>query len=181
MSRLFIANCTQQNLVFSHRFFEQANSRPFYTNIPMFEQRQVGDANFSKENIEAIIEQNEKYGLVQWQNVKNHKGDHPIVYVCSVDKPVTAEIMFEAVQANRLKMSDAAQLRVKEWVAATAIALGAENPLAEKSLALTIEQTPGTGDPSVAEVGMGMKIEPAYAEAQQQRRAAAPATKAKGR
>jgi hypothetical protein len=95
--KLYIANPTRQIREFQYRVLEDVGVRvqkvPIGGQIPI-----AGDLNTIQ--IDDIIKQHRKYGLVDADQVKSHRDF--IASICSVGKPVPAAIIQYAMEQNRL-------------------------------------------------------------------------------
>lgn len=99
MPKMYVANCTQQIQIFMYRLPEL--NRPFTQEIPIGGQVQVAGlagGELSTLDVEAIVRQYSKYGLVEVSEIDRRK---PFVGVCySLDRPVTVSAIQKALEHN---------------------------------------------------------------------------------
>lgn len=100
MSKMYVANCTQQNQVFIYRLPE--SQRPFTIDIPIGGQVMlagIGGRELSTKDVDAVVAQHAIYGMV---NVDELDRTKPFVGVCySIDKPISADKIRRGVDHNR--------------------------------------------------------------------------------
>ena len=93
--KLYIANCTQQAQDFVYRTPEMPSART--QRIEIGSQTQIS-GDLSTPQIDAIIEQHRKYGLVRVEEIDRTK---PFIGIrASIDKPVPIDKIREAVHHN---------------------------------------------------------------------------------
>ena len=93
--KLYVANCTQQVQDFVYRTVEMPSARTQRIEIGG-QVRLSGD--FSTPQVDSIIDQHRKYGLVRVDEIDRTK---PFIGVCvSIDKPVDVEKIKVALQHN---------------------------------------------------------------------------------
>ena len=95
MSRMFVANATKQNVDFVYRLPESTNLRsqtiPIGRQVPL-----AGD--LTKPEIDAIIAQYSKYGLIEASTIDQSRTFHGLCY--SIDKPVPSTKMRRLLDQN---------------------------------------------------------------------------------
>lgn len=98
--RLYIANPTKQHLIFNYRKPETRNT--LSVQIAAGSQSQIEDDRLTKAQIDEIIAQNERYGLVPISQVgKSTRGGTEVPsMVFSIDKPIVVSKIFEALEAQ---------------------------------------------------------------------------------
>lgn len=106
MPRLYIANCTRQNRVINYRldYHPEQGKRRFtparsQTVQPGQQINLGGDLNIGQ--IEDVIDQLNKLGMVGAVEVKRAKGGNPIPFVFSIDKAIPRPIIEEVLSHNR--------------------------------------------------------------------------------
>lgn len=93
--KLFIANLTKQHQGFTYRVLESEGVRTQH--IPVGQQIQIS-GDLSQPDIDYIIRQHERYGLVRADEIDRKK---PFVGLCySVDKPVREAVIHRGVEHN---------------------------------------------------------------------------------
>lgn len=98
--QLYIANCTRQVRQINFRLPEV--SKNVQQTIPMLAQVRAGSPNLSRPDIDAIVEQLSRYGMVDIAKLGERKDPtQQIPYVCSVDKPVPASVITQVDKHNR--------------------------------------------------------------------------------
>ena len=136
--RLFIANCTQQEQIFNYRVLE--SPRPFSQTIGLGRQIQLADPNLNMKQIEKVIEDNRKYGLLPVEELDGYRGAGVITYICSLDKPVPGELIAKVVSHNRGELRLWGEETRKQAALAVAQQLGEMNEQAGKTMTMTIEE-----------------------------------------
>lgn len=109
---LFIANCSKQNLEFTYRLPGSMQ----VVRMPIEAGKQVNISNLKQPDLDAIIKQHAKYGLV---HAKEAAGKQQFAgYAYSVDKPVTLNQITDKMEHN----VDVAVDRANDMRAATTLA-----------------------------------------------------------
>lgn len=136
MSKLYIANCTQQQIKFMYRIPEDPRPYPQFFYIRAGAQERL-PFELSTPAIEAIVAAHAPYGLVRADEVDRTR---PFIGMCyAVDKPVVLDKIRRALQHNQQVLNE----RGQEIRQAAAIAVNnvVEQQTATLSeLELTIEE-----------------------------------------
>jgi|SRR5580765_1190204 len=126
--RLYIGNCTQQIVELPYRVIESAGVR--FQKIGIGQQTPIsGDLN--QPQVDYIIEQLSKYGLMEFSEVKSTRGHVGLVY--SVDKPIPSITLEYGMRQNKNVLINKGKETRK--LAAVAINNAIETNLAENELA----------------------------------------------
>lgn len=92
--KLFIANTTKQRHIFTFRVLESGRLRQ----IPIDHGTQMSVLDGSTEEIEAIIQHHQVYGLIDASKIDQSKQFVGLCY--SIDKPVASKIIEKAMRDN---------------------------------------------------------------------------------
>lgn len=133
MQKMFVANCTRQVQAFLYRLPE--NNQPRSQMIAIGGQTQIS-GDLSTPDIESIIQQYEKYGLVSLVEVKKHDGFAPFVY--SLDKPVPPEIISMMVERDTEELQERGREQRKNAAIVMASQIGKQ--ARESGLDLDLEE-----------------------------------------
>jgi hypothetical protein len=144
MARLFIANVTKQNFMFTYRFPER--SQPCTQRIDAGGQICVApngsNTDLAQQEIDYILQQYEKYGIQEADKIDHSKG--PFNGICySIGKQISVEKLRKAVIKNEQALDRLGREMRQE------AAVAAHNELETKFLG---EQTKKSVDISVEEV-----------------------------
>jgi len=120
--KLYIANLTRQNVEFAYRLPESTGVRTQH--IPIGAQIRIS-GELSNADVDSIIEQHRKYGMIPAEEIKNKKGFAGLAY--SVDKSVAAAGIEMALHSNTTVLLDRGKAN-RERVAVAA------NNMLERSL-----------------------------------------------
>lgn len=138
MSKLYIANCTAQRQSFMYRLPETSGSGEMggmrVQDIEMGQQIVLsGDLN--KFQIDSVVQQHAKYGLIAVDEVDRTRGFTGMCY--SVDKPVPVSKLLYVIDGNR----KALDLRGKQMRTEAAVAVNqqVENTMSDQLKKLEIE------------------------------------------
>lgn len=101
MSKMYVANCTQQIQVFMYRLPE--SSRPFSQEIPIGGQIMVagigGNDDLGTQDVDAIVKQHEKYGMIKVDEIDRTR---PFVGTCySLDRQISVDKIRRGLEHNR--------------------------------------------------------------------------------
>lgn len=124
--RMYIANGTKQVINFLYRLPEQNGVRS--QNIPIGGQIALSD-DLRREDIDYILSQHTRYGLLPVEEVKNPKTFVGMCY--SIDKPVKIDSIEMLMTSNNDRLVERGREIRKE--AAVASSAGIENEIAEKA------------------------------------------------
>lgn len=145
--KLYVANCTNQVQDFIYRLPETASSRQ--QRIEIGGQIQIS-GTLSKMDIDAVIEQHTKYGMVSVDEIDRTRQFIGICY--SVDKPVDLKYVARAFDINKYVLDERGKTIRQE------AAIAVSNSVEEQGAGLTAldmsvveEQTPKNPDPKIAE------------------------------
>lgn len=94
--KLFIANCTKQNIDFQYRLPESA--RIFQRLINIGQQERIHSDNLTVEEIDHIVKQHAPYGLVRVDEIDRTKSFIGMCY--SIDKEVNMQRVMSALAHN---------------------------------------------------------------------------------
>lgn len=95
MTRLYVANCTVQVQGFNYRLVEV--EKAFSRTIEIGGQVDLGD--LTDPQINGVIEQNRKYGLLGVEEIARMEGFTPLIF--STGRPVRADVMRRVISHNR--------------------------------------------------------------------------------
>lgn len=144
MSRLYIANCTQQYQVLNYRLVENRNAMT--QPVDMGRQVQIARADLTDVQVESVIEQMRKYGLLMTDEIgKKHQTQIP--FVASVGHPVGADLIRRVIDHNKgIMQIDGEKLRRHAAIAVNQ-KMAETTPNAAETLEMTIqEEKPQEGD-----------------------------------
>ena len=148
--RLYVANCTQQNMVVFYRTefdregnqIDQRGKLPRQQGIPPGRQEVVG-GDLQKDSIDAIIGQLEVYGLVAEKDVASLAKTAPMIF--NVDQPVKPRSIELARETNKMILF--AQGRDRRERAAVIVNDLVQNQISADMAARGSEQAAGQTDP----------------------------------
>lgn len=93
--KLYIANCTKQVCEFHYRINDRGKRQQ---TIRPGSQIQLADASLTKDEIDLIVRQQAKYGVVSAGEVSRLHGYTPRIY--SVDSPIPARVIEQVIRHN---------------------------------------------------------------------------------
>ncbi|HEA3718719.1 TPA: hypothetical protein RV156_001844 [Yersinia enterocolitica] len=147
--KLYIANTTKQRHMFSFRTLETGRLR----NIPIAYGSQAIVLDGGAEEIDAVIQHHQVYGLIDASTIDQSKNFVGLCY--SIDKPVQEKIIEKAMRDNDHKLTETSHNRRQASVAAQDDALLNSGTGYGGEMEFTVEQTNGRDDnnntPSVNE------------------------------
>jgi hypothetical protein len=133
--KMFIANCTKQVVSFIYRLPEVSASRQ--QQIEIGGQIQIS-GDLTKIEVDAIIEQHTKYGLVAADELDRSK---PFIGLCySIDKPVRVGKVEQAIEHNDKVLEQRGAQTRKESALAVASQVEQNSPGGLTALEMTVEQ-----------------------------------------
>ena len=134
--KLYVANCTHQNRLFTFRLIEQGkgySSQP----IPMGRQEQIG-GDLNRPQLDSIVDQHKHYGM---RHVEDLAGiTYPVPLIYSVDKPVSAKVMEEVVNHNRDLLRKQGSMLRRDAAIATSHGMREYSPQAAETMSMSIEE-----------------------------------------
>jgi hypothetical protein len=144
--KMFVANCTQQHQDFLYRVPESTSPR--LARIDIGAQVQLS-GELTQQQIDSIIAQHAKYGLVRADEVDRTR---PFIGLCyTIDRPVNINAMKAAVEHNR-GVLDARGKKIREEAAIATQNQMAQNDPGLKAIEATIvEDRKDGGTPEVNE------------------------------
>lgn len=147
--KMYVANCTQQVQDFIYRTIGSVTTRTQRIEIGS-QVRLSGE--FNTEDIDYIVSQHAKYGMVAASSIKNGPGSKKFVGVCySVDKPVAVDSIQIAISLNTQVLIE----RGRETRQQAAVAVNniiADQNTSLETLELSVVEEPKDGsEPKVAE------------------------------
>jgi hypothetical protein len=168
--KLYIANCTQQQFNFVYRTLGQIAARQQMIEIGR-QTRLSGE--FTAEEIEYIVEQHAKYGLIRDTEVNSRRrGFNGLCY--AVDRPVSVENMQIVMTFNSEALVEEGRRLRMEAAVATSTAIETEGQgLSALELSVVEEERPG----HVTQVSEGLRVTRSEPHGQQ---AAPPTARARG-
>lgn len=138
--KMYVANCTQQEQSFVYRVPEYPAPRQQLIRIGT--QVQIS-GDLTQTEIDAIISQHRKYGLVEASDIDRTK---PFVGLCySIDKPVRETAIRGAIAHNRDVLAKRGEETRKEAAIAVANAIEESNPGVLGALELSVEEATPIG------------------------------------
>jgi hypothetical protein len=159
MSRMFIANLTQQIQVFCYRVVEEAS--PFRQEIPIGGQIMIAK-DLSPADVELIIGAHQVYGMIRAEDVDRATGLVPTCF--QMDKRISIQIIEKGLRHNRQVLEIRGREQRKQSAVLTSNAINdrlasAEIPagLAEVDISI-VEEEPKGGYQHDKPVGEGIKV-----------------------
>jgi hypothetical protein len=145
--KLYVANCTKQVQDFIYRLPETAASRQQKIDIGG-QIRVSGD--LTTQDIDAIIEQHSRYGMVNVDTIDRTK---EFVGVCySVDKPVDLKYVRRALEINQFVLEERGREIRTEAAVATANSVEEQNPgLHALEMSVQEVETKSNPNPTISE------------------------------
>jgi hypothetical protein len=140
--QMFIANGMHQNIDFQYRLPQYKSYRTQL--IPVGGQIRIS-GELTSDEIDRIALHHAIYGMVSARDFKNYRGFH-IPYIYSVNEPISADLIAELVEQNRIyNVELGKQLRQEAAVAVSATIednLPPQTTERLKNLDMTIEEVP---------------------------------------
>ena len=145
--KLYVANTTKQRHIFSFRVLETGRLRQ----IPIAHGSQmlVLD-NASREEIDAVIQHHQVYGLVDSSKIDQSKSFVGLCY--SVDKPVSASVIEKTIRDNDDHLTRSSHGRRQASVAALDSSLRESGTGYDGEMEFSAEQAKGRDDNDDAQV-----------------------------
>jgi hypothetical protein len=151
--KMFIANCTKQAQDFFYRL--PGTPSPRSQHIPIGGQIQIS-GTLSTPDIDAIIEQHGKYGLVSVDEVDRTK---PFFGTCySIDRPVSVDKLRRAVAHNSVVLTERGVEMRREAAIAVNQAVENASPTLEALEMSVVEEKSGDG-PEHEQIAEGVRVE----------------------
>ncbi len=145
--KLYIANCTKQVMDFHYRAPEQ--QRPMMQTIPIGGQIQIYK-DTTQSDLEHIIEQHQRYGLVQVSEIDRTKAFIGACY--QIDRPIDVEKIMRAAEHNDEVLTERGQEFRKEAAAALDGQISANSPnLTGLEVEIHEESKPGDNTKKITE------------------------------
>lgn len=175
---LYVANATRLNVDFAYRLPEVSGMR--MQHIPLGQQVKIsaGPGGLNKHQIDAIIEQQRPYGMLEAREVTDKGGFAGLIY--SVDRQVKVGDMEYAMSHNMdVLLQRGAQIRKEAAVATAANLEGALSDRRDLNSTLrqvelsAVEEEPSGGYRNANPFGEGVRVPGKAAAAAQQARGAA--------
>lgn len=150
MTAMYIANCTNQNIDFQYRLPE--NPKVIKQTIPIGQQIRI-PGDLSTPDVEAVIRQHAKYGLVAVSEIDRSRNFIGVCY--QLDKPIQVDKLAKAIDHN-YKVLDAIGKTIREEAAVVI-----ENTIADSipqrlgrlnELEIEIEERPSRVNPTQEEI-----------------------------
>lgn len=167
--KIWVANCSLQIHEFIYRISEQNRERRL-TIQPMSQTRLADE--FSVEQLEALLSQNEKYGFVSVTDVKNGRVSKKFTRLCySVDAPVSGVMIEALTMQNKSALLDFGKDLRKETAIASNAAIAKVLEVEQQKTGLeanfqSFEQTvqeeepaDGYNKPTAEIIGEGFHVE----------------------
>lgn len=154
--QLFLANCLTQSLDFHYRVIE--DGRLIKQLVPSGEQRKIGNDNFNRKQIDALIKSYSCYGIFEVDNYEKIGSDQPITGVFSVDKHVDPRIIQQILDHNKLATTALGAEARRNLAIAVAKIMGKENDKVAERATVTIEEA----DRGTMSLESGKKLEEGY-------------------
>jgi hypothetical protein len=154
MAQMYVANCTNQTQDFMYRLPE--NRKIIKQSIPIGEQRKLS-GDFSVHDVEAVVEQHGKYGMVAVSEIDRTK---PFIGLCySLDKRVDMHKVQHAVEHNYGVLEERGRLIRQEAAVATLASIeGADEGSGIGALEASIEEVPAKKDGSDTKVNEVIRV-----------------------
>src|SRR5262245_25451386 len=153
MPRLYVANCTSQDLNLTYRMIE--SKRPHVQPIMAGQQIIVGGADVSLPQAEHLLEQLTRFGMRLVQELSSLLPNVDVPMVGSLDKPITSDIITDVVAHNGRAAFQRGKKFREEAAIAASTNIARTTPDAADTLKVSVqEETPGNagdGQPPVNE------------------------------
>lgn len=135
---LYAANCTPQQYELCYRLVE--NPRSLKQLIKSGFNGVIGDNNLAPRDIDGIIHQNEKYGMVEYgKHEQAMKDGVQISLIFRRDEPVPAGLIGEVIARNRKDLTATGKRRREDLAVAAARTMN-EDPERSDHVSVTIEE-----------------------------------------
>lgn len=156
--KLYIANCTKQNIEFPYRIPEEVSLR--IQRIGIGRQIQIA-GDLSTADIDAILKQHKKYGLIPVAEVKNMRMFTGMCY--SVDRPISIDNIMLVIDRNtRILVERGKEFRKQAAVSANNLIdhhlAEANNPSTLETLEMSIQQEEKPNQENVDMVNEGIRV-----------------------
>lgn len=138
--KLFIANTTKQRNIFTFRTLETGRLRQ----IPIEHGSQMMVLDGSTEEVEAVIQHHQIYGLVDSTKIDQSKAFVGLCY--SVNKPVSAAVIEKTIRDNDVHLTRNAHNRRQASVAALDSTLRESGTGYTGEMEVSVEQAKGRDD-----------------------------------
>lgn len=138
--KLFIANTTKQRNIFTFRTLETGRLRQ----IPIEHGSQMKVLDGSTEEVEAVIQHHQIYGLVDSTKIDQSKAFVGLCY--SVNKPVSAAVIEKTIRDNDVHLTRNAHNRRQASVAALDSTLRESGTGYTGEMEVSVEQAKGRDD-----------------------------------
>lgn len=140
--RLYAANVSQQAVDLHFRMPE--NARMLHQLIRSGGQEAIAGDKLTGQQIAAIIEQNEKYGMVHVKDLSGYEGMQ-VTVIFSDTHPVSSELIDLTMAGNEGRLTEEGKRRRAELAIVAMNMLGEKNAQAGVSAQISVEEeSPGT-------------------------------------
>ena len=136
--KLFVANPTKQQINFTYRLPDSRSAK--MVPIAMGQQMQIG-GDLTQAELDYVIEQNQKYGLVAVADMSKSAG---VTMIYSIDKPVPVGKLHEAIAGHTNMLEDRGrQIRQEAAVAVNNTLKDSVGPLRTLEMSAVEEEPRG--------------------------------------
>lgn len=154
--QLFLANCLTQSLDFYYRVIE--DGRLIKQLVPSGDQKKIGNDNFNRKQIDAIIKSYSCYGIFEVNDYEKIGSDQPITGVFSIDSPVDGRVIQQIFDHNKQATTALGANARRDLALAVAKIMGGDNDKVAERATVTIEEA----DRGTMSLESGNKLEEGY-------------------
>ena len=155
MTKLYVANCSQQNQSVNYRLVESTGVKNQILEIGT--QTILGGRDLTHIQVDGIIEQLSPYGFFEASTIGKQHNYAGLVY--SLDKPVSFDLMSRVIERNReILIHQGREIR-KEAAVAVNNSLDDNTGAAPDVLEMSVqEEKRGSGDSSADPLSEGVRV-----------------------